>query len=166
MPLLLIILLFTPIADIILAISWLFQSPLSALLYLAASTIIGLGLLKFAKIGAGEAIKILTARDGKQLDSRAAGILIKMWLAGALFLFPGYISDCFAVLLAFLPAPSFAGFHAASHSWQSKSEETPLETEAEVVFDSSESPEIADKIGDHKSKNDAENDVDKKQHDK
>ena len=130
MPLFLIVLLLAPLLEIYLAMRWLFSSPLAAGLYLAGAAIIGALLMKFAKIGVREAMRMLS--DGGA-PIGAAISFIKIWLAGALLFFPGYITDALAILILLLPSPR------TSHSRSRPMEDSatrPLEAQAEIISES------------------------------
>ena len=97
MPWLLIILLLMPLLDIGLAISWLLESPLAAAVYLMLGAVVGVLLMKIGSIGAREAMSKLQAEE--QLNGlRWMSGFAATWAAGTLLLFPGYLSDGFAVL--------------------------------------------------------------------
>ncbi|MGI9298018.1 MAG: FxsA family protein [Gammaproteobacteria bacterium] len=123
----LIVLLLAPPLDIFLAVRWLFLSPWTAAAYLAATAAVGALLMKFAKIGVGEAANML--RAGNAPPVAVAGFL-KMWLVGALLFFPGYLSDVLAAGALLLPSPK-ARFNAPPA-------DAPLEARAEIVHEKSE----------------------------
>ena len=126
MPLLfLILLLLAPLLDIYLVLRWLFDSPLTAGLYAATAALLGALLMKFAKIGVGEAARLLSAG---RAPPAAVARFVKLWAAGALLFFPGYLSDALAagvLLLPSPPPPPKTRFAARN--------DPPLEAEAEIV---------------------------------
>ncbi len=95
----LIILLFMPLADIVLALRWIFSSWAGGLYFLAAAAV-GALMMKFAKIGFGAALRLL--RD-KEVPPAAIAGFAKIWVAGALLFFPGYLTDALAVCVLLLP---------------------------------------------------------------
>ncbi len=121
MPLIFILLLLAPLLDIYLLLRWLFESPVAAALYWAAATAAGALLIKFAKIGLGETLELL--RHGR--GAAAVGGFAAAGFAGALLIFPGYLSDILAAIV--LAAP----FVVARR--KQKTETRPLEVEAEIV---------------------------------
>lgn len=127
MPLLLILLLAAPLLDIYLLLRWLFASPLVAALYWVTATAAGALLLKFAKIGFGETLKLLQQR-------RAAVALLggfaAVGFAGVLLIFPGYISDIFAVVVL-----AAAFFIRPPKNHPPDNTNRPLEVEAEIIGD-------------------------------
>ena len=155
MPLIfLILLLLLPLSDIYLAFSWINESPLVALLYFAATTILGILLMKFAKIGFGEVTKLF---HSGHVDPRLLAGFAGFWVAGALLFFPGYLSDIVAALLFILAwrAPSkqsprskkrfgsshFGFAHSESpeysenteNEYSDENEQTPIEAEVEII---------------------------------
>jgi UPF0716 family protein affecting phage T7 exclusion len=95
------IVLLLPVLEIYLLISWVVESPLVALLYLFITMGLGALLIKVAKIGFGEIIRIMREQSGAGL-----GALIgfgKLWAVGILLFFPGYLSDVLALAIALFP---------------------------------------------------------------
>lgn len=126
MPLLLFIVL-PPLLDLYLALRWLFSSPLLAGLYFTIAAAAGVLLVRFAKIGVGEAVKMLSAGDA---PIGAAIGFMKIWLAGALLFFPGYLSDAIAIIVLLLPSPKMRAARS------SENDSRPLEATAEIVSES------------------------------
>lgn len=136
MPLIfLIVLLLAPLLDIILALRWLFESPAAAGLYLAAAAVLGVLMMKFAKIGVSEAMRLL--RDKRTNFTTVIGFA-KMWAIGALLFFPGFLSDGLALCLLLLPSPKIRKSAAPSA-------ETPIEAQAEIVGESEDKNEDGNK---------------------
>ncbi|MGU9951986.1 MAG: FxsA family protein [Gammaproteobacteria bacterium WSBS_2016_MAG_OTU1] len=150
MPLIfLILLLLLPLLDIYFAVTWLFESPVIASLYFLATTVLGIFLMKFAKVGFGEMMRLL--QNGVANPRLLAGFA-GFWVAGALLFFPGYFSDIVAVLFFILAwrAPTtpqssrknrFGGTHfgfAQSETHEASpdgdtNEQSPLEAEVEII---------------------------------
>lgn len=94
-PLLLISLILLPSMEVYLFLSWIGESPVVALLYLAATMFLGVVCIRLAKLGLGEALV-----RARHLGAGDAGILLtfgKLWIVGILFFFPGYITDIIAL---------------------------------------------------------------------
>ena len=128
MPLIILILLLgTPLLDIFLAFSWLFDSPVAAGVYLAATMLAGGLMLKFAKIGAAEAVNMVSQHN---VAIFAVIGFVRIGVAGALLLFPGYISDVLAVILLCLPGKWFP-----RPPEPEQDDNTPLEAHVEIVRD-------------------------------
>lgn len=123
-------------ADLWLIISWLGASPLMAILYVAGTMGAGLLLIKFAKVGIGEAMRLLSSGD--KVRGAAALFFAKLWLAGALLFFPGYLSDIVAVLILLF---SLGGIGTASAERRRRGggQAAPeIEAEAEVEAESAD----------------------------
>ena len=142
MPLLVILL---PLLDVFLFFGWLFSAPFWALLYGLAAAGLGWLLLRFAKIGFGEAL----SRGGGRAS--AFGGFAAAGLAGMLLIFPGYVSDIAAVavlvapfFIRLTPFPPGAGRSGAPPDEIKR--RPPLEVDAEIApSDSSPfSPDSAD----------------------
>lgn len=102
MPLILLIILAgLPLADIILAIGWLLESPLVALLYFTAMVFAGVFLIRLAKVAMGEVLRVLQEERLSPALFVGQGFA-KLWFAGALLVFPGYLTDIIAALLVLL----------------------------------------------------------------
>ena len=86
----LIILLFMPLADIVLALRWIFSSWAGGLYFLAAAAI-GALMMKFAKIGFGAALRLL--RD-KEVPPAAIAGFAKIWVARRAFIFSRLSHRC------------------------------------------------------------------------
>lgn len=127
MPFVVIILLFLPFIDLALVIAWVADSPVPALLYLLATAVIGILLMKIGRIGVIELarqVKSVRNRYDRWLSGFAWG-----WLAGALLAFPGYISDVLAVTVFII------GFTNAKHRNLRKQQEGELQANAVDVED-------------------------------
>ena len=84
--------------EVYLTFSWIAQSPLWALLYLAASMGAGWLCMMLAKVGfRGIKSQIVMARQSHGL--RALLVFGKLWIIGALLFFPGYLTDILAALI-------------------------------------------------------------------
>ena len=91
-------------------------------MYWAATAALGAFMLHFAKIGFGEAMARL--RRGRAAAAMFGGFAA-VWFAGALLVFPGYISDIAALLVLVLPL--------FIRRPPPEDEERPLEVEAEIT---------------------------------
>lgn len=128
MPLIiLILLLMLPLLDIYFILSWLFESTAVAATYMAITMTLGALMIKFAKIGVHEAFNML--RQGRAAIGAVAGF-IKIWLAGVLLLFPGYLSDIVALIIFILPGRTFP---PPPPPPPPPSADRQLEVEAEIV---------------------------------
>lgn len=110
MPLLILFfLILLPSMEVYLLFSWIGESPAVAVPYLVLSSGAGFACLFWAKAGLRELLpRLRDARAGGEV--RALLYIGKMWLVGALLLFPGYLTDVAAGLLLLLtrlrPPPS------------------------------------------------------------
>lgn len=90
-----------PSVEIVLLFSWIAESPLLALLYLTLTIAAGLFCIRLAKVGWLEVLPRM--RDLGVSGVKVFLLASKLWVAGALLIFPGYITDiaALAVLLLF-----------------------------------------------------------------
>ena len=77
------------------------NAPLLASLYLLAATGLGWLMVRAAKVGFAETLRRLADGVGRGESPRALFVFGKMWAVGALLFFPGYITDCIALVVAF-----------------------------------------------------------------
>ena len=85
--------------EVYLLFQWIGESPVAALLYLALSTAVGLFCMMLAKAGIGELVARL--REVNRGNMRSLLLFGRLWIAGVLFLFPGYLTDVLALLVLF-----------------------------------------------------------------
>ena len=84
-----------PAMEVYLLFSWIGEAPLIALSYLLASIIVGFVCIGLAKAGLRDLPEMWRGlQDG---GMRYFLLLGRLWFAGALFLFPGYLTDIAAV---------------------------------------------------------------------
>ena len=127
---LLILFLILPLADVGLAVAWFLDSPLWAGLYLAAAMIVGMLLMRLAKIGVGEMVRLLQQGGGR--PTTLVGFA-GMWAAGALLFFPGYLSDGLAAVILLLSLRPGKDDDNVSFEFRSAQDKPPIEAEAEVL---------------------------------
>lgn len=86
--------------------SWLSDSPGRAIAYLLLTSVVGVLLMKAARAGFGAIMRGFS----RNASPWSFILLGKMWFAGALLLFPGYLTDIIALLIIiagmFVAAPS------------------------------------------------------------
>lgn len=88
--------------EVYLLFSWIADSPLVGLSYLAATIVLGLVCISLAKVGLVDVIQhVMQTRRGEMLpeSTRALLTLGKVWVVGVLLVFPGYLTDILAVII-------------------------------------------------------------------
>ena len=126
-PLLPFIILLLPFLEIYLAISWLIDAPLWALLYFTAVAILGILFIKMAKISFAEAFHM--AQD-ENLSSTLLVGAFRWWAVGLLLLFPGYLTDILAAIILFFP------FSVSRVKTKNKrADDGIIDAEAEIIDD-------------------------------
>lgn len=94
--------------EVYLLFSWIADAPLVAILYLICATLAGVFCIFWAKAAMREIFARL--RDIERGGLGALLVFGKLWLIGALLLFPGYLTDMLALYLAlFRRAPGGKG---------------------------------------------------------
>lgn len=96
-----IFLLLLPGAEVYTLFRFFESAPLAAFCYLLAACGIGWLLMRAAKVGFFETVRILMERGG---HPGALLTFSKIWVVGGLLFFPGYITDLLALALLFYPA--------------------------------------------------------------
>ena len=127
--------LFFPIIEIYLMIDWLGSAPLWAFLYLLVTIVGGLFLIKLAKFGFSESLAHLRENS---LSLSAVPLFLKMWIAGVLLVFPGYLSDVAAIIMLLLPAPAVSYHDGRGDGRRDGQEAEITEVEAQVIEDDDE----------------------------
>lgn len=116
--------------EVYLLFSWIADAPIVGLLYLAATVLLGFVCISIAKVGFAEIIQhVAQTRRGELLPESMRVLLVlgKMWVVGALLIFPGYLSDILAALIWF--------FIGKGRTERGGAADAPIEVQARVYDD-------------------------------